>query len=169
MKNWIIYSISLQGEIKYIGKTCRFEQRKKSHLNRRGTYNSAIPIDVDLSLIDFDIVCESYDREEAFKLENKYILEYQTLTKFGGWNRMRSGLNRAKMTTEYIEEKKEYGKKYEKEHRKERQEKQNQRRRNNKEEYNKKQREYYANNHEKKLLYHRQWRAKKKAEKLTSA
>ena len=168
MENWIIYSISLQGEVKYIGKTCRYEKRKYAHLHRRGTYNSAIPLDIDLEEIEFNIVDSSCDREKAFQLENEYILKYNTLVP-NGWNRMRSGLNRTNMTEEYLNEKMEYNKIYNKEHRREIQNKQNKRRHNNKEEYNKKQREYYQKNREKKIAYYREWRAKKKAEKSISA
>lgn len=102
MKNkiWTVYTISLQGNVMYVGKTYRFVNRKWSHLNKRGTNYSAIPVDIDLLLVTFDQVKEFNNEVEALKYEDELILKYDTLAP-NGWNKLRSGLIKTGNLKEY--------------------------------------------------------------------
>jgi len=90
MKKQYVYIITYNGEVMYVGKTCNMKNRKSLHRNQRGTHNSAIPVDADLSKIEFNVVAEFDNEEEALKYEDQLILQYNTLD--GGWNKQRSGL-----------------------------------------------------------------------------
>lgn len=136
---YIVYTISLQGKVMYVGSTNNFERRKGQHKTKRGTNQSAIPMDVDLSLVSFNIIVDYESKKEALKEEDRLIVEYDTIN--NGWNKQRSGLIRSngseylkkwyighnykeyhknyRLThNQYIKEyKKEYYKKYRLEHR----------------------------------------------------
>lgn len=88
-KKYIIYTISLGSEVMYVGCTCRLKIREWEHKNLRGTHKSAIPEDVDLSLITFNTFNEYNTKDEAIKEEDSLIVAYDTITH--GWNKQRSG------------------------------------------------------------------------------
>ena len=89
-KNYTVYKIEYQGEVKYIGKTCDFKRRVQHHKYERGTGNSAIPKDADLEEIEI-LPIETFDNEtDALKREDELILQYDTINT--GWNQRRSGL-----------------------------------------------------------------------------
>ena len=121
-KNYIVYTINLNDEVKYVGKTAYFPTRKWQHFNYRGTFKSAIPTDIDLGNITFNKVAVYSDEVEALKEEDRLILEYGTIE--NGWNTFRSGLecisNRKeynrKCALKYSREHKEQKKKYQQEH-----------------------------------------------------
>lgn len=97
---YIIYTINLQGKVMYVGKCRNFTLRKWQHLNCRGIKNySAIPTDVDLSLITINKIGELTDNLEALKEEDRLIVEYDTIN--NGWNKLRSGHIRIDNNTEY--------------------------------------------------------------------
>lgn len=154
MKKYVVYSISLNGEVKYVGKTSGFRERKRQHLKYRGDRrHSAIPVDVDLNLISFAVLEEIEDRYEALRVEDKYILQYQTLQEQGGWNIHRSGLIKRDNEKEY---KVENATKWRKEHIE-----------RTRETHNAWLRKYYHEHREEECARNRNRYAKKKAEKLS--
>lgn len=74
----------------YVGKTSNMTKRKSRHKTQIGTHSSAIPVDVDMSKIEFNVVSVFDNEEEALKYEDQLIQQYNTLN--GGWNKHRSGL-----------------------------------------------------------------------------
>ena len=92
-KKYIVYTISLDGVVMYVGKTVNFMDRKWNHLHgmndKRYRRKSAIPEGTSPDLIDFSIL-ETFDNEEsAVKCEQEYIEKYDTIKQ--GWNIRRSG------------------------------------------------------------------------------
>lgn len=101
-KKHIVYAITLQGEVKYIGCTSNFDFRKYAHLNcKDSTIHSAIPDGTDLSLINFTVMGEYNTKKQALEVEDNLIIEYDTIN--NGWNKQRSGL--ISQTKEYKKEK----------------------------------------------------------------
>lgn len=98
-KKYIVYTITFQGNVMYVGKTCKFTIRKWQHLNKIGTNYSAIPDGFDLDKVSFNIVGEYENDIDALKEEDRLIVEYQTIT--NGWNKLRSGHIRIDNNTEY--------------------------------------------------------------------
>lgn len=98
-KKYVVYTITLQGKVMYVGKCSNFTSRKWYHTNYRGTHYSAIPVEVDLSLLSFDKISEFTDELEALKEEDRLIVEYDTIN--NGWNKLRSGHIRIDNNTEY--------------------------------------------------------------------
>jgi len=90
MKKQYVYTITYNGEVMYVGKTSNMAVRKSAHKTKRGTYYSAIPVEADLSKIEFNVVAEFDNEDEALKYEDQLMLRYNTLD--GGWNKQRSGL-----------------------------------------------------------------------------
>lgn len=90
MKKQYVYTIAYNGEVMYVGKTRNMAKRKSAHRTKRGTHKSAIPVDADLSKIEFNVVAEFNSEEEALKYEDQLILQYDTID--NGWNKYRSGL-----------------------------------------------------------------------------
>lgn len=88
---WIVYTISLQGKVMYVGITRNFVLRKMQHLKEKGGY-SAIPDDTDPSTVTFEIIKEYVYKKAALKEEDRLIVEYDTIN--SGWNKKRSGLIR---------------------------------------------------------------------------
>ena len=88
-KKWIVYTISLGSKVMYVGKCVNWYTRKSLHKTRRGTFQSAIPLDVDLSLVEFNKVSEFTDEFEALEFEDKLIDRYDTID--NGWNKRHSG------------------------------------------------------------------------------
>jgi hypothetical protein len=84
----------------YVGKCSNFTSRKWYHTHYRGTHYSAIPVEVDLSLLSFDKISEFTDELEALKEEDRLIVEYDTIN--SGWNKQRSGLIRSGNKKEYM-------------------------------------------------------------------
>lgn len=105
--NYVVYTISFQGKVMYVGKTYNFTERKRNHLKYRGTNYSSIPEDIDLSLIEFNILAKFDQEEDALKFEGQRILEYDTIN--NGWNIKKSGL--------ITHNQKEYTQNYQQEHR----------------------------------------------------
>ena len=149
---YTVYKIEYKGEIKYIGKTKQFNERRRQHIGKRGTKNSAIPIDVDLNDIEFMLI-ETFDNEtDALKREDELIQVYNTINT--GWNKCRSGLiwsdrefikekNRGyQKVRKEKEEYQQYQQEYRNEHRNQIKEKQREWYQLHKEELRKKNREY---------------------------
>lgn len=157
-KKYVIYTISLQGKVMYVGKTGQFKKRKYDHMN---FFSGKIPKDIDLSLVSINVIDEFDEEDDAYKAEGKYILQYDTIN--NGWNKYRSGL---------IERGRE--KDYFKERHKENAETFNERSKKwydeNKEHHKKTNYEYRQNHLEEQRKYQREWKRKKyalkKAEKL---
>ena len=99
-KKYVVYTITLQGKVMYVGKCSNFTSRKWYHTNYRGTHYSAIPVEVDLSLLSFDKISEFTDELEALEEEDRLIVEYDTIN--SGWNKQRSGLIRSSNKKEYM-------------------------------------------------------------------
>lgn len=89
-KKYVVYTISYQGVVKYVGKTCNIKDRWYRHLHCRGNRASAIPVGINLSLIDFNIIKEFFNEEEALEFEDELIQKFNTID--NGWNKLRSGL-----------------------------------------------------------------------------
>lgn len=93
MKKWTVYLIKENGVVRYVGCTCNFDgnsrSRKYRHINKRGTNESSIPVDVDLNTITFEVVDVFDTKKEALKLEGNLIDKYDIINK--GWNKQRSG------------------------------------------------------------------------------
>lgn len=87
---YVVYTITLQGKVMYVGKTCNFTTRKRQHLNKIGTIYSAIPVEIDQKDLSFDIVYLTDNKENALKEEDRLIMLYNTIE--DGWNKNRSGL-----------------------------------------------------------------------------
>lgn len=87
-KDYTVYKILLEDEIKYVGISSRFESRKWQHLHKQGTPWSAIPEDVPVNLIKIEKVEECLSFKLAKRLETKLIREYKLIK--NGWNRIRS-------------------------------------------------------------------------------
>ena len=179
-KHYVVYSISLNGEVKYVGKTCDFDRRKREHSNYRGNLKySAIPVDVDLSFVSFSIISEVENEVEALKLEDKYILEYNTIE--NGWNIRRSGMIKAsdekaynlayakKWNREHVDRHNIINKKYYYAHREEDNARSRKYRQEHYDECITKQREYYNIHKDEINARRRERRARKKAEAIASA
>ena len=149
------------------------------HKNQRGTHKSAIPVDADLSKIEFNVVAEFNNEEEAIKYEDQLILQYNTLD--GGRNKQRSGLIESSDIKAYMqdyneayyqvhkEEKAAYMRDYRAAHSDELRaydREYNAAHKKEKAAYN---REYYEANREYILAQKRTYRARKKAEAIASA
>ena len=107
-KKYVVYTISLKGQVMYVGISDNFERRKLRHIKYRGNkIQSAIPIDIDLSLIEITPIKEYKYHKSALKEEDKLIIEYNTIE--DGWNKNRSGLIYSDRIEEYN---KEYDKKW---------------------------------------------------------
>ena len=157
-KTYVVYTITYFDQIVYVGKTCRYIERKRKHLNQRGTYMSAIPVDADLSKIEFNVVAEFDNKTDALKYEDQLILKYNTID--NGWNKYRSGL--VYNDREYVlahmrdydaahrEEKAAYNRDYYETHKEERA-------------------AYYEANREHIRAQQREYKARKKAEAIASA
>lgn len=145
-KKYVVYTINLQGEVMYVGKTCQFKKRKCRHLNSRGTHRSAIPLDIDLQYIDFEVISEFDNLEEALKFEDELILQYSTIE--NGWNKQRSGLIKVSREKEYEKDRKVKRKLYRETHKEQSRA------------YSKK---YYQEHREQRNAYQRERRAKLKA------
>lgn len=164
-KKYVVYTISYQGVVKYVGQTCDFEKRKKEHLSQKD--KSAIPLDVDLDNIMFEIIDGFDQQEEVLKCEDQLILQYNTIE--NGWNKARSGLiskdkgynveraikwNNEHQKEHYVHQRKYYqghtekcksaSLKWNKEHKEKMRESNRKWKKQHKEEYNAYQRAYYA-------------------------
>jgi len=163
-KKYVVYTIEYQGKIMYVGCTGRFAGRKKNH-ERQGK-NSAIPDDIDPEECTIQVVYETDDREETYRVEGDLINEYDTIKE--GWNVHRSGLvtkNPNYHHNHYLETKDlhyEWNKQYRETHKEEVAEyhhnyyqKWYEDHKEEKMEYN---RQYYYNNLEKRKAYDKQYR-----------
>lgn len=86
---YTVYTITENGVVKYVGKTKDYTRRKWDHLNSRGTYMSAIPIDIDLSTVEIKPIALYTDEVQALKFEDWMIQKHDTIN--NGWNKQRSG------------------------------------------------------------------------------
>lgn len=89
MEIYYVYTITLQGIVKYVGITKDLNRRKYEHFQRK---TCIIPFNVDLSLIELQPIKICSNKEEALREEEYYIEYYSTLKRDGGWNSNRSGL-----------------------------------------------------------------------------
>lgn len=89
IRKYTVYTISLGSKVMYVGESANFPQRRYLHRNKRGTSQSAIPLDVDLSLVVFEKIAVYDTRNEALETEDSLIKEYDTIN--NGWNKRRSG------------------------------------------------------------------------------
>lgn len=97
-KDYVVYTISLQGKVMYVGSSGNFEYRKKQHLNKEKS--SAIPSDVDPSTVTIEIVRHWKSEKAMLNSEGRLIKKYDTIK--NGWNKVNSGLGiEAKNTKEY--------------------------------------------------------------------
>jgi predicted GIY-YIG superfamily endonuclease len=87
---YVVYMITYDDVIVYIGKTNDFKRRCREH-KYKGTKNSSIPVEVDLDRVNFIPTKEFNNREEALKYEDELIIKYN-LKCGSGWNKIRSGL-----------------------------------------------------------------------------
>lgn len=147
MKKHYVYTITYFDRIVYVGKTCNMVKRKSLHKTDRGTFRSAIPVDADLNKVEFNVVAEFDNKEEALKYEDELILQYGTIE--NGWNKNRSGL--VYSDREYVLA---YNRDYNADH---------------KEERAAYMRDYYQTHKEEKAAYMRAYRAQKKLEKNSPA
>lgn len=89
-KKYVVYTITLQGKVMYVGKTKDFNNRKWKHLNQRHLRGqSAIPEEIDLGKVSFNVAYITDNKEGALKEEDRLILLYNTIEE--GWNGCRSG------------------------------------------------------------------------------
>jgi hypothetical protein len=81
MNEFIIYSISTNGEVFYIGRTCDLKRRKSEHLyeNKGNTYksNKIKKLRRENKEINFNILHENLTYEESVELEIKEIKEHK--------------------------------------------------------------------------------------------
>ena len=160
MKKQYVYTIAYNREVMYVGKTSNMANRKTMHKTQRGTHKSAIPVDADLSKIEFNVVAEFNSEEEALKYEDQLILQYNTID--GGWNKIRSGLIEAS-------DKKAYNRDYQAAHSNELRAYQRDYKAAHREEIRTYSRDYYQAHREEINAKHRERRARKKAEAIASA
>ena len=88
-KDYVVYTISLQGKVMYVGSTTNFENRKKQHLSKDKRLWSAIPSDVDASMVTIEIVRHWKSEKAMINCEGRLIEKYDTIN--NGWNTHRSG------------------------------------------------------------------------------
>lgn len=175
-KKYVVYTISYQGVVKYVGKTCDFDRRKRNHLTYRGNRrHSSIPIEVNLVDVEILPIKKFNNEEEALKYEDELIIKYDTIN--SGWNKYRSGLIKASDKNEYtrlqmITYRKEHHEEFRKvqninqrkhyqEHREEECERNRKRYKKkmetNREEYNAHKRNWYQEHKEERRKYAREW------------
>jgi hypothetical protein len=81
MDNFTIYSISSEGEIFYIGRTCDLKRRKNEHMseNKGNTYksNKIKKLRRENKEINFNILHENLTYEQSIELEIKEIKEHK--------------------------------------------------------------------------------------------
>lgn len=87
-KDYVVYTISLQGKVMYVGSTNNFERRKAEHLSK--SKSSAIPDDVDASMVTIEIVRHWKSEKAMLNSEGRLIKKYDTIK--NGWNRVNSAL-----------------------------------------------------------------------------
>lgn len=149
-KKWIVYTIDFEGKVMYVGVTSNWYVRKSIHRTKRGMSSSAIPTDVDLELIEFKIISEHETKDEALRIEDALINEYNTIN--NGWNKNRSG---------YISRDTEWVKQLSKKSRIKNKDKRNERQRKHYhehiEEYREYNRKYYHTNRDKELECTKEW------------
>lgn len=87
-KDYVVYTISLQGKVMYVGSTKDFERRKKEHLQQKDY--SSIPTDIDPSTVTIEIVKVWKSEKAMLNSEGRLIKKYDTIK--NGWNRVNSGL-----------------------------------------------------------------------------
>lgn len=136
-KDYVVYTISLQGKVMYVGSSENFERRKREHLQQKGY--SSIPTDVDPSTVTIEIVRHWKSEKAMLNSEGRLIKKYDTIK--NGWNKVNSGLvtsnkyeywkeynaNRKEKLNEYMkvymrsydkEKKKEYSRRWYEKHKK---------------------------------------------------
>ena len=137
-KDYVVYTISLQGKVMYVGSTNDFKRRKREHLQQKDF--SSIPTDVDPSTVTIEIVRHWKSEKAMLNSEARLITKYDTIE--NGWNKVRGCLG---ISTDNM---KEYHRLYLKSFRN--REKFNEYMRNYMRTYNKeKQKEYYKRWYEK--------------------
>lgn len=94
-KDYVVYTISLQGKVMYVGSTKDFERRKREHLQQKDY--SSIPTDVDPSTVVIEIVKVWKSKKAMLNCEDRLIRKYNTIQ--DGWNRNRSALNEEEKQT----------------------------------------------------------------------
>ena len=176
MKTFIVYTITYGGEIMYVGKTSNMANRKTMHKTQIGNPRySAIPVDADLSKIEFNVVAEFDNEADALKYEDQLILQYNTIS--NGWNKYRSGLIKASDIKAYMQD---YNRDYYQAHMEDKTAYQRDYRETNREHILARQREYDEAHRVEKAAYYqahreeinakrRERRERKKAEAIASA
>ena len=164
-KTYVVYTISYSDQIVYVGKTSNFNSRKSAHKTQRGNPKySAIPVDIDMSKVVFNVVSVFDNKEEALKCEDQLILQYNTIG--NGWNIRRSGLIAASDMKAY---KRDYNREYWQAHREELSAQKRDYYEAHKEELSAQKREYYEANREHIRAQQREYYLRKKAEAIASA
>lgn len=85
---YIVYSVSVNDTIKYIGFTEHFNARKSSHLSCNSNIAAQIA-EASTQTITISKMGEFYDREDALQYEQTLIERYDTINT--GWNTYKSG------------------------------------------------------------------------------
>ena len=112
-KEYVVYQITYNGELKYIGITYNFTRRKYQHIYYIGKHTSAIPEGTDLTLINFQVVMSGLTESKALKEENKLIKRFNLIKM--GWNSQESGhitRNKTRYWRDYNADRKEKVKEY---------------------------------------------------------
>lgn len=89
---YVVYTITLQGRVVYVGITNNFERRRREHLTKIGTRFSAIPTETDLNLININKHKTYKSAKAMLNAEDKLIKEYNTIEE--GWNKNKSGYSK---------------------------------------------------------------------------
>lgn len=85
---YVVYSVTVDDTIKYIGYTEHFRERKNCHLSCNSNIASQIA-DASTQTITISKMGEFYDREDALRYEQTLIERYDTIN--SGWNTYKSG------------------------------------------------------------------------------